>query len=395
MKKRHAEKRKSRYICPAMTQLQTNPSARLLVVDDDPASLHLMDTLFTEEGMRVVAAKSVAEARSLLEAHNWDFDLVVSDISMPKETGFDLLRWIKEEERANPDLQVILVTAARPESENRILGLTLGAVDYIVRPIDLKELVLRVVQALGNARRVNNLRESLESSQHMALAGRMLAASTHEIKNLAGIIQLATDTLSKQMAKNIPQDTVTHKALDVLKRATGMLCKVAKESGKLLDRSADNVTKVALAAIIEDVETMIRNRLKMVHIEVEPIDDSCHWAIGHELYIKQILINFLLNAGEAIAELEPEGGGNIKVSIQPQGQGRVGILVTDNGIGLPEPSDSRVFSAFQTTKSLKGGQGLGLWYCDQLAKYMRGYIGLKSQGPGQGACSYLVLEKPN
>ncbi len=73
------------------------PRARLLIVDDNPEILSLLGVLFEEENCVVTKAKSVQEAREQLKQLNGDVDLVLSDIQMPEETGFDLLQWMKRE----------------------------------------------------------------------------------------------------------------------------------------------------------------------------------------------------------------------------------------------------------------------------------------------------------
>ena len=114
------------------------------------------------------------------------------------------------------------------------------------------------------------------------------------------------------------------------------------------------------------------------------------WAVGHANRIKQVLINLILNASEAINELSPPEGGNISIRVSNDDQ-RVIITVIDNGIGLSTPGERTEFQAFDTTKKLRGGQGLGLWLCARLLEGMGGHLSLKSNGVGQGACATITL----
>src|SRR5688500_1343982 len=91
---------------------------KILVVDDNPAVLKLLGSLFEEQGKSVTLAGSAAEARKSLNDAPGTFDLVLSDISMPGETGFDLLSWIKRDDSPHKDLPVLLTTAQLPEAEN-------------------------------------------------------------------------------------------------------------------------------------------------------------------------------------------------------------------------------------------------------------------------------------
>ena len=109
----------------------------LLLVDDDRRIRDLLSRFLAGEGYRVTTAMSAKAARSkLLGLH---FDLLILDIMMPGETGFDLARSI----RASSPVPIIMLTA-RHEAEDRIEGLQIGADDYLAKPFEPRELVLRI-----------------------------------------------------------------------------------------------------------------------------------------------------------------------------------------------------------------------------------------------------------
>lgn len=109
----------------------------LLVVDDDDRIRLLLKTYLSRQGFRVSVAGSAAEARHLMET--LAYDLLILDIMMPGETGLELTEGIRERE----DVPIILLTA-RGESADRIAGLKSGADDYLVKPFEPEELVLRI-----------------------------------------------------------------------------------------------------------------------------------------------------------------------------------------------------------------------------------------------------------
>jgi two-component system phosphate regulon response regulator OmpR len=117
----------------------------LLVVDDDRRIRVLLSRFLLAEGYRVTTAESAAEARAKLE--NLTFDLLVLDIMMPGETGFDLAQSI----RTDSSVPILMLTA-RDETENRIKGLELGADDYLAKPFEPRELSLRIANILKRAR---------------------------------------------------------------------------------------------------------------------------------------------------------------------------------------------------------------------------------------------------
>jgi two-component system phosphate regulon response regulator OmpR len=109
----------------------------ILVVDDDTRIRTLLRQFLTEQGFRVAIAANAAEARKNLEG--LDFDLIVLDVMMPGESGVELTRALRERR----DVPVLMLTALS-ETDSRVAGLEAGADDYLPKPFDPRELVLRI-----------------------------------------------------------------------------------------------------------------------------------------------------------------------------------------------------------------------------------------------------------
>src|SRR6476620_2876334 len=109
----------------------------LLLVDDDRRIRDLLSRFLASEGYRVTTAASAGDARSKLMGLH--FDLLILDVMMPGETGFDLARFI----RTSSSVPIVMLTA-RHEAEARIEGLQIGADDYVAKPFEPRELVLRI-----------------------------------------------------------------------------------------------------------------------------------------------------------------------------------------------------------------------------------------------------------
>ncbi len=109
----------------------------ILVVDDDTRLRSLLQRFLRESGFYVSSAKNAADARMMLE--NYRFDLLILDIMMPEESGLEFLQKFRTES----NLPVILLTAMG-ETADRIAGLETGADDYLPKPFEPKELVLRI-----------------------------------------------------------------------------------------------------------------------------------------------------------------------------------------------------------------------------------------------------------
>ncbi|MDO9588308.1 MAG: response regulator transcription factor, partial [Brevundimonas sp.] len=112
----------------------------LLVVDDDDRIRELLKEFLAREGYRVTGAAHAAAAKRLMELI--EFDLVVLDVMMPGESGFDLTTWVRS--KAETSMTPVLLLTARGDPDDRIEGLSRGADDYMSKPFDPRELALRV-----------------------------------------------------------------------------------------------------------------------------------------------------------------------------------------------------------------------------------------------------------
>jgi two-component system phosphate regulon response regulator OmpR len=113
----------------------------LLVVDDDDRIRELLKAYLARAGFRVSAANGGPAARKLLET--LDFDLAVFDVMMPGEDGLSLTRWLRDQRGASGRTPVLMLTA-RGEANDRIEGLKVGADDYLAKPFEPEELLLRI-----------------------------------------------------------------------------------------------------------------------------------------------------------------------------------------------------------------------------------------------------------
>jgi two-component system, OmpR family, phosphate regulon response regulator OmpR len=123
--------------------------AHLLVVDDDSRLRELLRKYLSDNGFIVTLAKDAEEAR--LRLGESAFDLVVLDVMMPGETGFELTRSIRDDPYHPAHHMPILLLTAMAESDNRIEGLESGADDYLAKPFEPKELVLRIQKIIKRA----------------------------------------------------------------------------------------------------------------------------------------------------------------------------------------------------------------------------------------------------
>jgi two-component system phosphate regulon response regulator OmpR len=131
-------------LAPTPPLQPADDAPHLLLVDDDRRIRDLLSRFLATEGYRVTTAKSADDARAkLLGLH---FDMLILDVMMPGESGFDLARFI----RTSSAVPIIMLTA-RDGAESRIEGLQIGADDYVAKPFETRELVLRIGNILKRA----------------------------------------------------------------------------------------------------------------------------------------------------------------------------------------------------------------------------------------------------
>jgi C4-dicarboxylate-specific signal transduction histidine kinase len=366
----------------------------VLIVDDNTDNLYLLKAILEAAEFSVLTAESVSGARQILISRSQSstpVDLVLSDISMPVESGFDLVEWMRSPENHLRHTPVLLITAALPEDENRVKGLSLGAVDYIVRPISNQELTLRVRRALEHYKRFRLLRESLETSEDMAMTGRILAAANHEIRNVVNLINITSKQAlnAAERGQDMKPGSNGYQSLAALTQMSQLLAQISRDLNSNIHAEGIKTSACSVATIITDVLTICDGKLRAVLLDKPEQQDF--FVQADPTRVKQILINFLLNALDAISEKGNPSTGQISIRITEPSSDRLQIRITDNGIGLLTAQIRTKFEPFQTTKAVRGGKGLGLWLCSRLAHAMGGQIMLESQGPGLGATAVLEL----
>ena len=129
---------------------------RILVVDDDKNTRRLIETVLQQNGFTAVTAENGLDALDVLEHEQ--IDLIVLDIMMPQMDGFEFTQTL----RANGDETPILMVSAKHQPEDKRKGFVVGTDDYIVKPIDAEEMILRIRALLRRARIVSERRITFE-----------------------------------------------------------------------------------------------------------------------------------------------------------------------------------------------------------------------------------------
>lgn len=142
--------------------MDPNSPAHILVVDDDTRLRGLLQRFLTDNGFLVSQAADAAEARRALES--LEFDLLIVDVMMPGEDGMSLTRSLRE----SKDVPVLMLTAMA-DAEDRINGLETGADDYLSKPFDPRELLLRITAILRRARKAGTAQQDFAAVEVLNL----------------------------------------------------------------------------------------------------------------------------------------------------------------------------------------------------------------------------------
>ncbi len=366
----------------------------VLIVDDEEKNIKLIKLMLKAEEYHLVGAQSGEEAlRAVAETPP---ALILLDVMMPGVDGFEVCRRLKQEEQTRI-IPIVMVTALR-EKEHRIAALKAGADDFLSKPVDQTELVVRIRSLLriksyheellnsyreiaAKNQKLEELEQAKEGLSHMII---------HDLRNPLTAISVSLEMILLQKQNlNDAQSINLRKCVDYcadLNRLIQSLLDIRRmEEGKMqLHKEAAD-----LAALTEESLRQFKPRadLKGVRMFFCGSDAIGSLRMDREI-IRRVVDNLLNNA----IRHTPEGG-EITVRVDtPPGQGGGRVRVTDNGDGLPSDYHERIFDKFEQA-DLKGKgvnvgrSGLGLAFCKMAVEDHGGRIWVESEGLGKG-CSF-------
>jgi two-component system phosphate regulon response regulator OmpR len=177
----------------------------ILVVDDDRRLRELLSRFLADNGFRVSTAKDVPEARDRRQL--FEFDGLVLDVMMPGESGFDFV----SEVRQVSDVPVLMLTALT-ETDDRVKGLELGADDYLPKPFEPRELLLRLNNML---RRTSNvLAKAIEPQDNVRFGPYQFRIDRAELRNGDDVIRLTDrerellQILARKAGEAVPREEI-------------------------------------------------------------------------------------------------------------------------------------------------------------------------------------------
>ena len=351
---------------------------KILVVDDQPVNVRLLQRKLERESMHVITAGSGAEALDKVAVAKPD--LILLDVMMPEMDGVEVCRRLKEMP-GTEDIPVIFITA-RDSRENKLEGLAAGAADYITKPLDLDETLARVNTQLrirDSHRRNLDLQNRLADARQAAAVGAITQGIAHNLNNLLGVVVGYIDLL-KNAAENP----------DLVRRSSGLIDKAVKRMVKIVQQlstiATDERPHIAPLTLDEAIDGSIRRFKADYKVPANVYVDNPFRAqaiqTNNETF-EDVLGRLLINAWESYADTVPEGARIIEVEVRmPEGEGRVFIEINDRGQGLDPEVEAHAFEPFISGKTAVG-RGMGLTVARHGIRTLGGDIQLRRR-PGGG-----------
>ncbi|MEH1821253.1 MAG: response regulator [Nostoc sp.] len=408
---------------PDMKILDEPEDNLILVVDDTTTNLEIVFDILTNVGFKVITENDGKRAVQIVE--DTLPDLILLDVMMPGIDGFETCKMLKENP-ATCDIPVIFMTA-NSDTDSKVKGLSIGAVDYITKPFHEEELLARIKTHLqlrnltktlekrvvertaALSRALKDLQESqlqLVQTEKMSALGQLVAGVAHEINNPVGFIHgnLGHASVYFQDMVNLIdlyQKHYPNPVIEIQEKITAIDLKhILSDLPNLISSMKEGVQR------IRNISTSLRtfsraDSDRKVSCNIHDGIDSTIMILKHRLkasedrpdiqiikdydklpdlecfigQLNQVFMNLLANAIDALEEsnlgrtyLEIEADPN-QVLIQTlltEDKNHILIRIKDNGVGMSADIQQKIFDHLFTTKPVGQGTGLGLSIARQI-----------------------------
>jgi len=381
---------------------------RILICDDEPRMTASIKELLNASSYDASSTNDPRHALTLIHAESPD--LVIMDVMMPGMTGFEVIEAV---DRKRCDASFIIVTG-EATVDSAIKAIRSGASDYLRKPFEPEELLIRVENALNQLQMKRDhtnikaekrqLENQLRQSQKMEAIGTLAGGIAHDFNNVLSIIlgntELAMATVSEgeTARKNLERIlTASFRAREMIQQLLSFSRK--EESGRK-PLHLNTVVSESLKLMRASLPTNIAIETDISASEVTTVADATQ--------IHQVMLNLCTNAAHAMAS-----GGVLTIRLEPVALDRTAgiegldpgnyarLIVADTGHGIEKKIIDRIFDPYFTTKETGKGTGMGLSVVHGIVKSSGGAIRVFSK-PGQytefhiyfPAVETVVDEKP-
>ena len=364
-------------------------SSRILVVDDTPANLDLFSQILESEGYQVSFATNGKDALKLASLDKPD--LILLDIMMPDIDGIETCRQLKQL-RDIREVPVIFITA-KTDRKDVVDGFSVGAVDFITKPVQHEEVCARVrchlqLQALIKLRdelismlcKHNERIEALVEEQNkkilqtekLAAIGEMVGEFTHEISTPVGIAITALSYMSEQtslITKSFNEGTLNKEDFSAFLTANTDSVDIANNNLKrmldlirsfkrvTIDQCNDERVLFDLGECLADIVTSMQPKIKHTKHNIVVDCENDIMIYSYPGVFAQIVINMINNS--FLHGFEDTQKGEVRLTAGFE-DGALIFLISDDGKGVKDSLLDKIFDKFYTSKRGEEGSGLGL-----------------------------------
>ena len=350
--------------------------ARILMIDDEPANILFLEQVLNRAGYEnVLSTSDPREALGLYQS--FSPDIVLLDLLMPYLDGFAVMKQLREI-IAPDDYRPIVILTADISREKKEQALAEGAMDFLTKPLEIPEVLLRLRNLLKTRQLYLNAQQALVEERELnQLKNRFISMVSHEFRTPLSIILSSTELLEHYGKQWPPEKQNKH-----LQRIKTSVIHLNQLIGDVLILGRAEAGRIAFHPRWLDLEPFCRELMEELqltlgaqHALVTTVEgeNSMLWIDPNVL--RSILYNLASNA----IKFSPEGG-PVTLCVQCQSE-QIRLIVQDQGISIPPEACSRLYEAFYRAENaaLLPGTGLGLVIVQRLLKAHQGAIEFQSQ----------------
>jgi signal transduction histidine kinase len=396
---------------------------RVLYIEDDPTNYDLVQQLLTDEGFEVLHAPDGFEGVHKAVAEKDHLDLVLVDINMPGMDGFEAATKLKN--ICGFETIPIIALTCNAFKGDRKRSLAAGCDGFIARPVDNDILVARIKEyAEGKRERIQASEESYYLREHnrklvnrlesqigelrfthgkvhhqnkLASLGEMAAGVAHELNNPLSSISVTLQLLLREA----PDGSRQRQQLDRIMNNVTRIQKLAEGLTSFARPSDTKKSAVELPGVLADALLLSEHELHSRGIQARmELAEGLPPVWASDSLLHHVLLNLLKNGAQAISARQiEEGGCGFPCASAPgvlilrarlHDAGTICLEVEDNGTGISNEYQDRLFTPFFTTKPKGQGTGLGLYIVKQIVEDLGGSIVVKST-VGKGTTFQVLL----
>lgn len=359
----------------------------ILVVDDVPQNLQVLRSTLQKEGYRIAAANNGQVALRYLQKEVPD--LILLDVMMPEINGFEVCREIKSQ-KIFQDVPVIFLTA-RTEVEDVISGFDAGGVDYITKPFNMAELLMRVKTHMELKQARDQLLDYTEELKALnEEKTEFLGIASHDLKNpLTAVLMLADAVAQDEDSPDYVRERgqqILHSGRRMMDIITNLLDINRIESGRLEPEPELFDVQDLLTELVMSHERQAK--AKNLTLEWQPSDALLLLQTDWQLFA-QILENLLSNA----IKYSPEGR---TITLGASEGDQITCFIRDQGPGFSESDKAKMYRKFARLSARptagENSTGLGLSIVKRLSRLLGAELRCES-ALGEGSTFYVTLPR--